>query len=293
MLNSVELFRLFMGHPFDVEGELSIGTASVITHLEKYALLGSIANGLADTLVEDETEVDRHGYTPASRTRSYAALFETLIAEHYSALDGLRRAVYSVFRGVPRVQNASTAHLFERASKGTYGPVPPKHPGSGWFPALNAELAHAHDTWFRPLRRIRTLTVHGETGNCYRDRSTGLIGYWHGHNPRKDGVHIEDVARWLNDNHSGIVRLIEFFFQHCLHSLDPIERPVLCGFYMGRGYERKVAYTKSLSFDDGRCLSRGWFDTEPGCECPRRNECGAYHRPVPPVEREAHYRAKK
>ena len=102
-------------------------------------------------------------------------------------------------------------------------------------------------------------------------------------------VHIEDIVAWLNNTFGSVCGLTEWFFERCFAALDAIERPVMCGIYNGR---RFVAATATLSSDDGRCLSRGWFDAEPGCECPKRTTCGAYNRPVPKEEREIHYADK-
>jgi hypothetical protein len=106
-------------------------------------------------------------------------------------------------------------------------------------------------------------------------------------------VYIEDAVTWLNETFESMRTLTEWFFEHCFAQLEPIEHAVICGIYNARLYERFVAPTETLSSDDGRCLSRGWFETEPGCECPKRTTCGAYSRPVPDEERNSHYGVKK
>ena len=93
-------FNKFMGTPFHVDSALRAGVASVLAHQDKYCLLVDIANEFASTLDEDEAELEAHGYTPARRTRSFAALSETMVAEQYTMLDGFRKVVHSIFRTV-------------------------------------------------------------------------------------------------------------------------------------------------------------------------------------------------
>lgn len=63
----------------------------------------------------------------------------------------------------------------------------------------------------------------------------------------------------------------------------------MCGVYKGRMYERMVAPEAAISFSSGRCWSRAWFETEEAYECPLREQCGAYERPVTAAERDAYY----
>lgn len=170
-------FNKFMGPPFHVDSALRAGVASGLAHQDKYCLLVDIANQFASTLDEDEAELEAHGYTPARRTRSFAALSETMVAEQYAMLDGFRKVVHSIFRTVQGTQDTSTQKLFKRASDAGYGPIPAGHVGAHLFPELNARLAAAHADWFPLLCQVRTLTTHGRTGNCYRDRTTRRISY--------------------------------------------------------------------------------------------------------------------
>jgi hypothetical protein len=134
------------------------------------------------------------------------------------------------------------------------------------------------------------MRICGETGRCHRDRKTHAVAYWHAAAGRTgDPLRIDNVVEWVNGTHGAIVRLTDFFFERCFLALRPIERPVMCGLYNGRVYERMVAPSATLSFNDGRCLSRAWFETEPECTCPMSNVCGAYDRPVLKEERDAHY----
>jgi hypothetical protein len=260
-----------------------VGTGAVVAHREKYELLGAIANEWADRIVEDHAELDAQGYTSAGRGRAFAALTEAMLAEQYAILDGLRRAIYSVYRGVRGIQNKSTLTLFERAAKEKYGPEFPS--------AFSVALAQAFSSWFPLLRRVRTLTTHGETGTCHMDRETRVIRYLHLADLRSGGseVRIDDFVQWGNDTYLVIISLTEKFFEVWFSALASIERRHVCGVYRGRMYERMVAPSVDLSFGDGRCWSRPWFETEDGFECPMSDRCAAYHRPVAQAERDAYF----
>ena len=280
-------FAQFIGPPFQVDAPLRTGVESVIAHQGKYQLLASIANELAATLDEDEAELDEKGYTAATRTRSFAALSETMVAEQYAMLGGFRKAVYSIFRHVTGFQDTSTQKLVRRAVEGEYGPVPADHLGASLLPGLVARLAHANANWFPLLCQVRTLTTHGRTGSCHRSRTTKKISYrYRLTRIGERDVQIDDVVAWLNQTYDSICVLTEWFFEQCFAQLVPVERPMLCGLYNGRMYERLVAATPGVSSGDGRCLSRGWFDAEPEYECPRRLGCGAYLRAIPKDERD-------
>src|ERR1035437_5989570 len=79
---SVQKFRMFIGPPFPDSGsegrELRKGAATAANHLEKFDILVELANQLQPSLVEDEAELKKSGYTPALRHREFAALTETL-----------------------------------------------------------------------------------------------------------------------------------------------------------------------------------------------------------------------
>src|SRR5687767_9456200 len=101
-------FKEFMGPPFRLDPELRTGTSAVLSHRSKYELLAVIATDLATQIDRDEAELDAQGYSHALRTRSFAALVETLVGEQYGVLDGFRRAATSVFENVRNLPKGST-----------------------------------------------------------------------------------------------------------------------------------------------------------------------------------------
>jgi hypothetical protein len=89
-----ECFRTFIGEPFPDDSNLQIGTKAVSDHLEKFRILAGLANRLALDLHLDHAEVEASGYSPAIRSKEYAAIVESLVTTLYSVLDGLRQTLY-------------------------------------------------------------------------------------------------------------------------------------------------------------------------------------------------------
>lgn len=263
-----------MGPPYTVNRELVTGTRTAEGHREKFLVLAGLANRLQETLAEDLTELDQEGYTPASRSREFAALTETLICELYSCLDGIRRVLYSVYKGVQKIQNHSNEALFTRAHANAYGPGLPEE--------IRGCLAASYATWFPRLYQIRTELTHGDVGSCHLDPKASVITYAH-QNLGTDAraFIINDIVGEVNEFARSVFELMEAIFGYLCAKLCPVERKLPCGFYKGRLYERYVAPGPDLSFASGRCFSRVWFESEAGCECPMRHRCGAY-RPDEP-----------
>jgi hypothetical protein len=265
-------FSQFLGPPFVVDVPLSRGVSAVISHLEKYELLGALANDLTHLLDKDERELDELGHTPGTGGRKFAALAEAMLGELYSTLDGLRQVIYSVYRKINGVQNESTYKLFQRAAKSQYG--------EGFPSDLREVLAAAYASWFPRLRLLRSENTHGEIGGCHL--SEGSIKYMHnGLKENGCALVIEDIVGYLNQLHLYIRSLVNWLFSTLYEKLEPIERVSFCGVFKEHIYERMVAPSANLSFADGRCLSVNWFSKEPELACPLRSSCGAYSRLVP------------
>jgi hypothetical protein len=269
--SSVNKFRQFAGPPFEVTRDLVKGANSAENHLSKFIVLAGLANRLTGQLVEDVAELAEKGHSSAIRSKEFAALVETLFCELYAALDGVRRTLYAAYKKVRGVQNESTEKLFKRASEKKYGPEFPED--------IRAALASAYGSWFPHLRRIRTELTHGEVGSCHVDEQTQRVVYMHSGlgSPTKALV-IEDVGVELNRHFTAVSELVETIFQSLFSKLQPVPRPVVCGFYKGRIYQREVAASQDLSFNSGTCSSRSWFESEAGYECPLRQRCGAYQQ---------------
>jgi hypothetical protein len=271
--SSITKFRQLMGPPFEVNRELQKGVSSAENHLSKFGVLAGLANWLKERLPEDQAELAEKGHTPATRSKEFAALIESLFCELYAALDGVRRTLYAAYRNVKGVQNESTQKLFKRANENKYGPEFPED--------IRAALAAAFVSWFPRLRSLRTEVTHGDIGSCHVNEQSGTVFYMHGGlGSATRALVIEDVVAELNQHRASVSGLVEDVFRSLYSKLEPVERTAFCGIYKGRFYQREVAPTADLTFNSGRCKSRTWFEKEPGYECPLRQNCGAYQRAV-------------
>jgi hypothetical protein len=272
--SSVQKFRHFMGPPYTVSRELVTGTRAAEGHRTKFLVLADLANRLQETLAEDMAQLDQEGYTPASRSREFAALTETLICELYSCLDGIRQVLYSVYKRVQKIQNSSNEVLFNRAYAHAYGPGLPEE--------IRGCLAASYTTWFLQLYQLRTELTHGDVGSCHLDPNSGRINYMHPNlGTASRALIINDIVGKINEFAQSVFELMETIFGYLYAKLSPKESRIACGFYKERLYERDVTPGPELSFASGRCFSKVWFEREAGCQCPMRHRCGAY-RPDEP-----------
>lgn len=272
----LERFQTFVGKPFAVNYDLRRGAKAVSDHLRKFEVLAGLANRLAEDLHLDNSELEARGYTPAIRSKEYAAIVEALITTLYSALDGLRQTIYGAYQKVKRVQNSSNQKMFRLATERLYG--------EGFPEPICEALAHANATWFPELSRIRTELIHSELGSCHWDAKTEKIFYMHSGLGSASRAHlIDDVPKMLSEMYTNVNGLIQHVLSYLANQLAPIEKTVICGIYRGRVYQRMVTLTPDMTFHSGFCKSRQWFDkAEEQDKCPLRGYCGAYGRVGPP-----------
>jgi hypothetical protein len=270
---SLTKFQKFVGPPYENLRELGRGASAADNHLAKYTVLARLANRLKDRLSEDDAELAETGFSSASRSKEFAALVESLFCELYSALDGTRHALHAAFKNVRGVQDKSTERMFKRASEKEYGP--------GFPLEISDALAAAYESWFPSLRKIRTEVTHGDIGSCHIDRETQKVCYMHmGLGSATRAFVIKDVIAELNQHWQSVSGLLESIYGTLFGSLLPVTRTQVCGFNLGKFYERQVAAAADLSRNSGVCMSRNWFEKEPGHECPLRHDCGAYRLPT-------------
>ena len=264
-------FTHFVGVAGHFDREAIKGANTYIDHHRKFMVLAGLANRIIPDLKHDGEQFAKQGSSDQRYHREFCALLEVLIAELYSSLDGIRRLVFSVYRNVQFVQNESTQKLLSRAHKKTYG--------TGFPLELNDAFSHAYETWFPGLYRIRRELTHGQTGHCRLNEDTGKITYFHDGlgSPQRSFI-IEDVLTKLETWRQGVHELKECVFQHFYLKLEKKPMFQMCGLFKGRCYQRLVIPTPNLSFGDGYCGSREWFDKLPEFLCPMREQCAAYNR---------------
>jgi hypothetical protein len=242
--------------------------------LDKVAVLWRVLERLRPNLVIDRDELDRLGATNNSYSQEFAAVCEAIICALYSALDGLRTFIFGAYRRVQGVQDSSNGKLFDRAKQSHYG--------SGFPEEVRALLATAANTWFPPLREIRTELTHGCTGSCHLDTDTNLIRYFNTGIIREGRSYFHnDIENLLRESEANIRELVEGIASIHLAQLVPTPQFHMCGMYRGRWYGRMVAVSHTVSSLDGHCLSYDWFETEDGYFCPLAKQCPAYERKWP------------
>jgi hypothetical protein len=262
-------FGQFLGPPFPTTGLLPKATSAAENRRQKLHILIALASDLRSGLTVDNAEVESQGFSPATGSKKYAAMAETIILELYSILDALRTTIFAAYRNVEGVQNQSTERFFRRAHERGYGP--------GFPASIRESLSSAYDSWFQELRDIRVEVSHGDVGSCHLDATDNKIRYTHhsiGHDRQR--IAIDDLETMLNRNWKYVLAIVDEVFEHLCSRLEPVELRVPCGLFKGRLYERTVSYDENLHFGSGTCFSKHWFEAEPDHLCPLRQQCGAY-----------------
>lgn len=148
-------FKEFFAPPFATTGQTAekakLAMQTVVDHTHKYQVLASLANRLLPTLAEDIAELHANGYTPASRSAEFAAVFETLICELYAVLDGIRDSLYWLLPGARGLQKNPPNSFScerrkkhtERASRKSFVSHSPTHTTTG-FLSCGACVPHLH-----------------------------------------------------------------------------------------------------------------------------------------------------
>jgi hypothetical protein len=263
----LDRLRWLSGPPFPEKGPYVEGLFMTRAHLGKYEVLASLANRLAPELSRDEEELKRQGFTPALRSREFAALTETLICELYYVLGGLRLLLCGAY---PKASlPGKTSRLFQNAVDGKIGSHLPDE--------IRSVLVAAHGSWFPLLRSFRTTVVHRDSGSVHFLTETGCARYVHAgfiDGPRPFVT--DDIVTWVNERRNHVQAVVEEIATFLGSRLLPAERRVICGMYRSRGYQRVVMVGPELTRESGRCISREWFESEIGRECPLRGSCKAY-----------------
>lgn len=266
-------FRLFLGAPFVNSRALNEAVQSCVDHTRKYETFAELASELKPKLALDRDELETNGYTPAHRSRQFAALIEVLICELYAVLDGLRYTTFAVYRKVRGVQSGSTSRFFSKAAERTYGKDFPEE--------LLTLLTAAYVDWFPELRRLRTAFTHGGLGSCSMSQDRTQISYMNSSLGTNEVAHVvPNIVSHLNEIAAAVFKLVHEFFEYLYSRLEQVESDQFCGFYRGRAYMRRVKPEALLEWSSGICTSRQWFDGDgaPEFRCPLADECAAYHR---------------
>ena len=237
---------------------------------EKLRVLRGLAERLAPQLVEDQAELDQHGYTPATRSKALAAVLETMVCELYSILDCTKTVLHAVYPTAQAMTKKSTDKLFSNAAEGKIGGSVPG--------AIVAALASAHADWFGQLRRLRVQLIHFNVGSCSR-QSDGSITYVHsGLGSGGQALVIENMMNRIAEFHRQVSEFLDTVFGNLNKALSDERAKQVCGIFGGLIYERNVSVNEAIDFHGGVCFSHEWFDRPDRQRCPLADCCGAYAR---------------
>ncbi|WP_017445684.1 hypothetical protein [Gayadomonas joobiniege] len=264
--DAVKKFGTFKYEALEGNRYFNRGIQATSDHLDKFRVLAELGNDLIPGFDDDAVELDKNGYSPAKYSRKFAAIAECSVNELYAALDGIRDVIYSVYSKIQGVQKKSTSKLFSKAKNNEYG--------AGFPDAIIDLLSLAHDDWFLELRKYRTEFTHGSLGSCSKDRYTGKISYMHtGLGDQTKALIIDDFIEYINKVYKEVLLLQESIFEFLYSELPLKPTKVLCGFYTGLAYMRRIEPEKILTINSGICDS-SHYETK----CPLSEKCGAYSR---------------
>lgn len=266
-------FLRFLGPPFKPSRGLNEAIQSCADHIRKFETFAAMAAELGPKLTLDRVELENNGFSPANRSRQFAALIEVLVCELYSVLDGIRYTTFHIYRRMQGVQSSSTSKLFSRASDGSYDK---DFPGE-----LLAMFKVAYGDWFLELQRLRTAFTHGGLGSCWLSQDRTRISYMNSSLGSDAVAHvIPDIVSHINSFATAVFKLVHDFFEYHYGRLANEDSDQFCGIFKGRAYMRKVKPESQMEWDSGVCVSREWFDKERDFKCPLAHECAAYRRTV-------------
>ena len=262
--SELKKFKFFVDKPYERNHFLNKGLQTSLSHLDKCENLVKLANNLIKGIDIDEQELNDRGFTSATYSKMVAALFETIVCELFSVLDGVNLSIFGLFKGVEKIQRKSVEKMFKRAFKNDYGEPFPKE--------VNSVLSKAYHKWYMDLKEMRVEFTHGEVGSV--NKVDDRIDYFH--TSLSDSNVIHDIVSIINSHTENVVNLINEIFGYFYSQLEGVTKEIPCGFYQGRVYQRTVGPEVNLTFNSGKCLSKIWFDENQIFKCPMRTQCGAY-----------------
>lgn len=249
------------------------GINSVRDHLEKYRTFAGLANKLIPGFEVDREQIESDGFSPAVHSKEFAAVVESCVCELYSALDGVRDVIFTVYNDVQGVQKKSNEKLYRKAFDNEYGENFPSE--------LNEILSKVYKEWFKNFRGFRTEMIHGSLGSTSMDHETKKIRYFHqGMGGNGNSLIMEDFVAFISDLYVKVLSHLNEVFGFLYRSLPLSPTSVVCGIYKGRFYERLVEPDVPLKNESGYCVARQWFDNLKEFKCPLLSECKAYERSI-------------
>jgi len=260
-------------YAFKHRDEQTLG--GVKRHFEKAQIFRDNAAQSIDSLIAEQADMDRRGFSEVSHGRETAQNIEAAITELYSCLDCTAKTVHAIYGKSSRGFKDSTSFLFTSPER-----------IAGAFPDILKGI-FAGATWEKPLRDLRTELVHSGTGHCDLTRSdVAAIRYLHlGIKINGRCLEILDVISWFDEKTNQVNAFLGALFHFLRGTLKAYPVTMLCGMVDGRALVRELDPTESkISFHSGKCLAVTWIENPELPTCPFITMCGAYRRTRPDID---------
>lgn len=264
----VDVFRHFHAGTHTFKNDTTKAISGVANHFGKALTLYQLSLKLLPNLSLDEDELQSKGYSSTANAKEFSAVLEEVFTELYSSIDCTRKIIVSIYKKTRWLPN-STRKLFRNARNDVIGDD---------FP-IRLKQAIAQSDWYEELLSIRDELTHSDIGNCWPDKETGTVRYFH------HGIHRSGNPLIIDDVMGRILFFIEsvnaflgtvFNFLNTQLKFTTIDQ--MCGIFFGRLYLRKLPFTTPIDINSGTCVSHKWFDNLDGFTCPLAESCGAYRR---------------
>ena len=266
---ALERFEHFYSSTYSFDQFTQFAIKGASNHFYKALRLHKVARDISPTLAEDNSELEKKGYTDAVRGSELSALIETIILELYSSIDCTRHIVATIYRkyeGVSTKSMKSTRKFFQAAFDDKIAETIP----------LDIREAFKASQWYPEFRRIRDALTHSDIGSCHLDKTTQIVSYSHpGLGNDKKAFIIKDIFDYV-DTIENQINLFTGKVFHCLNkTLQDKEVWQMCGIFNGFIYSRFVKPSEAIDFFyGGRC--NPWIDYSSIVRCPFADKCAAY-----------------
>jgi len=265
----IELFQYFGVHELSIDRQGRVALTSIISRLEKSAILWSHFLKICETVqLKESEELNRYGYSNAELSKLASAIFEAILNEYYSIYSNFAIIVDKIFK--LGSSKGKWSKLKKKAVEGKYSNIPKEI--IDLFKSITIDEA---------LRKIRTESAHYSTGYInifskpysYLNEQVGPIG------KTPDNVLlIADIEEFYSRLSSETVDFLNRFFQYVMDNMIEGKKRILhiCGFYRGYVYQRYESYLDFKSGKRGVCNPIWMSQDSCAPPCPLAKECKAY-----------------
>ena len=265
----IELFYYFGVHELSIDRQGRVILASIISRLEKSAILWTHFQKLCEIAQSKESvELNKYGYSNAEFSKLASAIFEAILNEYYSIYSNFAIIVHKIFK--VGSQKGYWFKLKRNVVEGKYSNIPKEI----------IELFKSN-TIYEELRIIRTESAHYSTGYvnifskpyAYLNEQVGPIV-----KTPSNILLIADIEEFYNRLHSETVDFLNRFFQYVMDNMIEGKKRILhiCGIYRGYVYQRYESYLDFKSGKGGFC-NPIWLSQDSSVPpCPLAKKCKAY-----------------